>query len=250
MLAEIDCKMMINVQDPNRRPCMGDPLEIVPWALSKLYTMWLRLTYPFAFMGSGVSLHYTFKANRVMASRIKLGSSVTAAKDVWLNIIREASDEVNIVIEDNCHLGPRTCISAKNQIHLEREVRVEASVLIQDHGHVYEDPTLPISKQPAMPGGRILIERGCRIGQGVAIVCSRGELVLGEHCVVIPNSVVIRGSPPYCVIGGNPARVIKRLNCSQVQSESPFCSINDMAVKTANSSHLAQSSRISQREAE
>jgi acetyltransferase-like isoleucine patch superfamily enzyme len=232
----------MNVQHSNHRPPFEDPLDLVPWALSKLYTLWLRLTYPFAFMGCGVSVHYTFKANRVMAPRIKLGNSVTAGKDVWLNIIPEATDEVNIVIEDNCHVGPRTWISAKNQIHLERDVRLGSSVLIQDHGHVYENPDLPVSKQPAMEGGRIRIERGCQIGQGVAIVCSRGELVLGQHCVVMPNSVVIRSTPSYCVVGGNPARVLERLDSSQTNPESPSCTIGEV-VKANSLDHLPQTSR-------
>jgi acetyltransferase-like isoleucine patch superfamily enzyme len=147
-----------------------------------------------------------------MAPRIKLGDSVIIGKDVWLNIIAEAEGEVNITIDDNCRLAARSLISAKNLIYLERDVRLGPSVLIQDHGHAYENPNLPIKKQPPMPGGRIRIERGCQIGQGVAIVCSRGELVLGQHCVVAPNSVVLGSAPPYSVISGNPARVIERLD--------------------------------------
>ena len=130
-----------------------------------------------------------------------------------------------------------------HQIHLERDVHLGPSVLIQDHGHEYENPDLPISKQPAMAGGRIRIERECQIGQGVAIVCSRGELVLGQNCVVIPNSVVIRSAPPYCVLGGNPARVIKRLDSSQANPESPSCSIGEVVFKASPLGHLPQTSR-------
>ena len=107
-----------------------------------------------------------------MARRIKLGNSVIIGKDVWLNVIPEATDEINIVIDDNCCLGPRTWISAKNHIHLERDVNIGPSVLIMDHGHAYEDPNVPIRNQPPTRGGRIRIERGCRIGQGAVIVCS------------------------------------------------------------------------------
>lgn len=187
-----------------------DPLGIFAWALSKLYTLWLRATYPFASVGHSFSAHYTFIVNRRMARRVKLGNAVIIGKDVWLNIIPEATDEVNILIEDNCSLGPRTWISAKNRIHLERDVYLGPSVLIQDHSHFYEWTDVPIRKQKATEGGRIRIERGCYIGQGTAIVCDRGELVLGQHCVVTPNSVVLRSAPPHSVVGGNPARVIER----------------------------------------
>jgi acetyltransferase-like isoleucine patch superfamily enzyme len=189
-----------------------DPLGLFPWGLSKLYTLWLRATYPFASVGRDLSVHYTFLLSRSMAPRIKLGSSVVMGKDVWLNIIPEATGEVNIVIDDNCCIAARSWISARNHIHLERDVDIAPSVLIMDHNHAYDNIALPIRKQVATPGGTIRIERGCRIGQGAAIVCSRGELVLGQNCVVAANAVVLRSAPPYSMIAGNPARVIERFD--------------------------------------
>jgi acetyltransferase-like isoleucine patch superfamily enzyme len=214
-----------------------DPLGMFPWALSKLYTMWLRSTYPFAAMGRHVSVHYTFNMSRVMAPRIKLGNSVSVGKDVWLNIIPEATDEVNIVIDDNCRISQRTWISAKNQIHLEPDVHLGPSVLIQDHGHAYDNPDLPIKKQIAMVGGRIRVERGCRIGQGVAIVCSKGELILGRNCVVEPNSVVVRSAPAYSVLGGNPARVVERFHSSDTNAQLSSSSLEEVAFRAPLLSH-------------
>lgn len=197
-----------------------DPLGLLPWGVSKLYTLWLRSTYPFACLGSDLSVHYTFMVNRAMARRIKLGNRVSIGKDAWLNIIPEATDEINIIIEDNCSLAPRSWISARNHIHLERDVKVDPSVLIMDHGHAYVNPNVPIRNQPPTPGGRIRIERGCRIGQGAAIVCSGGELILGQNCVVAPNAVVLRSYPPFSVISGNPSRVIEQLDPSLATSMS------------------------------
>jgi acetyltransferase-like isoleucine patch superfamily enzyme len=195
-----------------------DPLGLLPWGLSKLYALWLRSTYPFAHLGHDLSVHYTFMANRAMAPRMQLGNSVTIGKDVWLNIIPEATEEINIIIDDNCSLGPRSWISARNHIHLEQDVKVGPSVLIMDHGHTYVNPNVPIRTQPPTAGGRIRIERGCRIGQGSAIVCSGRELVLGQNCVVAPNAVVLRSHPPFSVISGNPSRVIEQLDPSLAAS--------------------------------
>lgn len=36
-----------------------------------------------------------------------------------------------------------------------------------------------------------------------------GRVTLGDHCIVAPNSVVVKDVPPYAVVSGVPARIIK-----------------------------------------
>jgi acetyltransferase-like isoleucine patch superfamily enzyme len=191
-----------------------DPLRLIPRAMTKLYTLWLSVTYPFASRGRNLSIHYTCNLRRVVAHRIKLGSSIIIGKDAWLNVSAppEEKGEPVIVIEDNSRIGARCQISGKNCIHLEREVTLSSSVLVMDHSHAYEDITVPISEQGATGGGRIRIGQGCWIGFGTAIICPKGELTLGRHCVVGANSVVTRSYPPYSVIMGNPAKVVKQFD--------------------------------------
>jgi acetyltransferase-like isoleucine patch superfamily enzyme len=189
-----------------------DPLRFLPWALSKMYTLWLSLTYPFGSLGQNFSVHHTCVMNRVKAPQMKFGSSVTLQKDVWLNVILAVAGPPKIIIDDNCEVGARSIISANNCIHLERDVTLDASVLIMDHNHGYEDIDRPIREQSAPKGGRIKIGQGCRIGHAAAIICPRAELNLGAHCVVLPNSLVTLSAPPYSVISGNPARIIGKLD--------------------------------------
>ena len=86
-------------------------------------------------------------------------------------------------------------ISAKNQIVLEADVLLSPSVLLMDHSHEFGDPELPITKQGLTSGGRILVERNCWLGYGAAIVCNRGELIIGRNSVVGANAVVTRRFP-------------------------------------------------------
>jgi acetyltransferase-like isoleucine patch superfamily enzyme len=79
-----------------------------------------------------------------------------------------------------------------------------------DHNHAFEDVTVPILRQPMTQGGRIRIEEGCWVGFGVAIVCSRGELVIGRNSVVGANSVISHSVPECSVVVGNPARIVKQ----------------------------------------
>lgn len=103
-------------------------------------------------------------------------------------------------------------ISAKNRIHIARDVVFGPSVLVTDHLHAFEDVTVPIAYQGITEGGTIRIEEGCWIGFGAAVICSQGELTIGRNSVIGANSVVTRSIPPYSVVVGNPAKVVKQFD--------------------------------------
>ena len=201
-------------QPPNQPPPMADPLQLLPRILTKLYSIWVSLTFPFASIGRKLSIHYTCDLSRLKAHRIKLGNSVRILKDVWINVV--ASPEQNggpiVMIDENVGIDRYCQISAKNCIHLERDIIIAQSVLISDHSCAYEDGRLPNCEQGASEGGRIRIGQGSWIGRGAAILCARGELVLGRNCVVAANALITRSFPPYSVIVGNPGRVIRQFN--------------------------------------
>ena len=184
--------------------------------MTKLYSLWLAATYPFARIGQGLSVHYTCELKRSIANRISLGDQVYVAKDAWLNISgTPVNQDPVIIIEDGCVIARRSTISAKNRIHLERNVILSASVLIMDHAHAYENVSLPIKQQGITDGGTIRIEEGCWIGQGAAIVCNAGELVIGKNSVIAANALVTRSVPAYSILSGNPARVVKQYDVTK-----------------------------------
>jgi acetyltransferase-like isoleucine patch superfamily enzyme len=191
-----------------------DPFNVVSRAITKLYSLWVSATYPFGSMGRNLSIHHTTILNRRTAPAIKLGNSVMIRKDAWLNTfdLTGADGERKIIIDDNCLIGARDVISAKNSIHIERDVIIGTSVLIQDHNHAYEDITVPIKAQGLSPGGRIRIEQGCWVGHGVAIVCNQDELIIGRNSVIAANALVTKSFPPYSVIVGNPARLARQFD--------------------------------------
>jgi acetyltransferase-like isoleucine patch superfamily enzyme len=168
-----------------------DPLSYFFRARTKLYSLWLGAIYPFASKGRNLSIHYAIKLSRRVAHQIKLGNSVIIWEDVWLFVLPDSGNNVKIIIDDNC------------------------SMLIQDHNHAYEDISRSIRHQGVTVGGRIRIESGCWIGQGAAIVCNEGEIVIGRNSVIGANALVTRSCPPYSVIVGNPGRVAKQFDAAR-----------------------------------
>jgi acetyltransferase-like isoleucine patch superfamily enzyme len=191
------------------------PHKFAPRILNKLHSMWVKAVYPFAGIGKKVSIHYTADVRNPQL--ISIGNYVIVDKDVWLHPVlpHEKKNGPTITIADNCFVARRCQISARNGVHLERDVILSASVLITDNSHEYTDVAQPIKAQGFMNGGRIRIGEGCWIGHGAAIVCTQGELTLGRNCVVAANALVTRSFPANSVISGNPARVVKQFDSSK-----------------------------------
>lgn len=195
----------------NHRPRFTDPLDLVSRGLTKLYSIWVSLVYPFASKGRRLSFHFTSQVDRQRSVRISIGNSVSLRKDASLIVATDdPTGEPVIVIDDNCSIGYGAMISAKNRVHLERDVLVGQQALILDHNHAYEDINAPILSQGITEGGRVRIGAGSWIGRGSAIICGRGELTIGRNCVVSVNSVVTRSIPDYSVVFGSPATIIRQ----------------------------------------
>ena len=191
-----------------------DPLMLVGRAIKKICSILINSTYPFAFMGCDLRINYTVELDRSTAHRIKFGNWIRLRNDVRLQVLAPSDEagEPVIVLDDATDIGPRSTISAKNSIHLEREVTLGQSVLIMDHSPAHEDIATPIKNQGVTEGGRIRIEKGCFIAQGAAILCDKGELVIGRNSIVAANALVTRSFPPYCLIAGNPARMVQQFD--------------------------------------
>lgn len=188
-----------------------DPLSIISRAATKLNTIWLKRTYPFAAFGEKVSIHYSCDIDRAISTEIRIDSNVYLAPDVWLNIAEGFADcGPKIIIGTGCQIGRRTTISARNQIILEADVLLAPSVLIMDHNHEFCNPNEPIHAQGVTFGGRITIHRNCWLGHNVAILCAHGELTIGKNSIIGANSVVTRSFPDFSVIAGSPAKLIRK----------------------------------------
>jgi abequosyltransferase len=195
-----------------------DPLDLIDRVRTWCHSRWLEKTYPFALFGNHVSIHHSCDIRRSVSPFILLDDRVYLAPDVWLNVTSgSASSEPKITIGKGCGIGRRSTISARNLIALESNVLLAPSVLLMDHNHEFSDVGRPILEQGVTEGGRIIIEKNCWLGCSVVVVCGRGELRIGQNSVIGANSVVTQSVPAFSVVGGNPAKFIKRFDAERQQ---------------------------------
>lgn len=110
------------------------------------------------------------------------------------------------------HIGERSLIGIGcvliGPVFVDDDVMLAQNVVVSGLNHNYENVQLPISKQsystrPIHIGAESWIGANSVITAGVQI---------GKHCVVAAGSVVTKNVPPYSVVGGNPAKILKQYN--------------------------------------
>lgn len=164
----------------------------------------------FGSFGSGTSIG--FPVATLMGTRsIHLGSGILIGRQVTLSVGYGPDDagipERGLVIGDRCVIGARCSLVAHASIELGDDVWFGQDVFVCDASHGYQDPDLPIGEQF---GGHlpVRIGSGSWIGHGAIILPGAA---IGRNVVVAAGSVVRGEVADHTVVGGAPARLLRRL---------------------------------------
>lgn len=114
-----------------------------------------------------------------------------------------------IIIGEGTWIGIRNSFAAIHGIIIGKNVLFAGYVHVTDHSHGYEDINKPISEQPLISKGPIVIEDDCWLGFSCEILSG---VHIGKHSIVAARAVVTKDVPPYSIVAGNPARIIKQYN--------------------------------------
>lgn len=127
----------------------------------------------------------------------------------------------NSTIEDFCTvnngsgnviIGDRTRIGMSNvligPLTIGNDVMLAQNIVLSGLNHGYQDVSIVPHKQPVTKK-LITIEEEVWIGANSVVVSG---VTIGKHSVVAAGAVVTKNVPPFSVVAGNPAKVIRRYN--------------------------------------
>lgn len=115
------------------------------------------------------------------------------------------------VIGRGVKFGTGVLIDAHAQVTIGPEAFIAHRVMILTGQHDYE--LRGLARQRGITARPVTIGDGAWICSG-AIICP--GVTIGAHAVVGPGAVVMANVPAYMIVGGNPAKRIRRLRrCSQ-----------------------------------
>jgi acetyltransferase-like isoleucine patch superfamily enzyme len=120
------------------------------------------------------------------------------------NIYGSAIGE-GLKIGNNSSIGPYSYIGCSGYIEIGDNVMMSPRVSIYAENHLFDRPDLTIKEQ-GVKREFVKIEDDCWIAANTVILAG---VTIGRGSIIAAGSVVTKDIPPYSIVGGVPAKVIK-----------------------------------------
>ncbi|WP_321437496.1 acyltransferase [uncultured Bacteroides sp.] len=161
---------------------------------------WIRM-FQFAYLkrGKGSVIYHSVRKDLVPFNRFVLGN-YSIVED--FSCINNAVGD--LIIGNNSRIGLGNTIIGP--VKIGNEVNIAQNVVISGLNHNFLDPDKTIASQ-GVSTLSILIEDDAWIGANSVILAGTK---IGKHSVIAAGSIVTRSVPPFSVVAGNPAKIIKQ----------------------------------------
>jgi len=163
---------------------------------------------------------------KMITANIHLGKNITIDKSSSINNVKIGSNtkiaanvnifgsEINLLeIGDGCYIGPNCIIEGFiSKVTIGSNVSFAQNIKLMSGSGPNASPKLqkifPIIK------GEVRIGDHSWIGASVIIM---PKVVIGRFCIIAANSFVNQSFDDYSIIGGTPAKLIRKLNQEEIK---------------------------------
>ena len=134
---------------------------------------------------------------------IEMGSNI-----IIMDYSRLSAGDAVLTLGSNIGINANVTIDASRggNIKIGNNVLIAQNVVLRASDHNFSDTDIPIIQQ-GHSGGKIIIGDDCWIGANVVITAN---VEVGDHSIVAAGAVVTRTVEPFSIVGGVPARTIRR----------------------------------------
>ena len=203
------------------------------WRLVRLRRSRSVLLEGLVFLGRDVELYARPGHGRIVLGR-------------WVHIgdgTKLRAHDGTLRIGDKVVFGSDTRVNCQLDIEIGATTLVADWVYIADFDHRFEDLDRPIkdqgiAKAPVRIGPDVWLGTKCTVTRGVSI---------GRGSVVAAHAVVTRDVPPYQVVAGVPARVLRDRVADYAAAATRRAAVADIARKTAEAAQELLADRAESR---
>jgi acetyltransferase-like isoleucine patch superfamily enzyme len=178
--------------------------------IKKLVKKKLKAIYIYFFIKKDKKIFFNLKKVKIATNVIfdtNYGGTITIGKNTeLLNGVMLMTYGGNIEIGERCSINPYTIVYGHGGVKIGNNVLIAAHCVIIPANHNFDKTTIPINQQGLTTKG-ILIKDDVWIGSGCRIL---DGIEIGEGAIIAAGAVVNRNVEPYTIVGGVPAKFIKK----------------------------------------
>lgn len=157
-------------------------------------------------IGKSVTIGDYVEINALSKCGVSIGDNVSILKNTIIEctgVIRNLGE--GLVIGNNVGIAQNCFIQVRGSVVIGDNVIFGPYVSIFSENHNFINPDLPVSVQGETRKG-VIIEEGVWIGTRATVL---DGVVIGKNSIIAAGSIVNRDVPPYSIVGGIPAKVIR-----------------------------------------
>lgn len=136
--------------------------------------------------------------NKLIGYKV-LGQSVTLWENGWIEFPNR------MIINEKTSINRNFFINARGGLSIGKNVLIGPYVIIYTTNHIYSDISIPINEQ-GQTEEAVIIEDDVWIGAKAIILPG---VNIGKGSIVAAGAVVTKDVPPYSIVGGIPAKIIR-----------------------------------------
>jgi acetyltransferase-like isoleucine patch superfamily enzyme len=203
--------------------------KITPMFLRGLwYKLWLHKSNGIILIGNHVAIHnpqYIHINNFFVAEDnceiqglskygITIGRHVTVGRYAMIRPSGYYGREIGegLRVGDDSNIGPYSYIGCSGFIEIGKEVLMGPRVNLLAENHIFERADKTIRSQ-GVKREKIHIQDNCWLGGGCTILAG---IEVGYGSVVAAGAVVTKNVPPYSIVAGVPAKIIRSRKASEI----------------------------------
>lgn len=142
--------------------------------------------------------------------QIEYGKNFTTGRGNRIDALSFRTNKNVIIFGDNCQINDYCHIAAAEKVEFGNNVLIASKVYITDHDH--GDTSLESLKMNPIDrplfSKPVLIEDNVWIGENAMIL--KG-VTIGKNSIVAAGAVVTKNVPPFSIVAGIPAKIIRTL---------------------------------------
>jgi UDP-3-O-[3-hydroxymyristoyl] glucosamine N-acyltransferase len=179
-------------------------IKIIFNILKRLNTLWARFKYgDHLVLASKVTIGSGFQIKQFTDKKYLLKITMGRSTRLGRNVLIQGSGQLEMGA--NSFFGDGAVIGVNEKIVIGENVMIAHYVTLRDTDHIFSDMEKPMLNQGVV-SAPIIIGDDVWLGHGVIVL--KG-VTIGRGAIVAAGALVRESVPPYAIVGGIPAKIIK-----------------------------------------